>query len=115
MCKQGDTVPVYVTIPADLSTTGEVQAKCAEIDRCIAPIVSALQRAGIDMRGSCCGHGKGLGDIHLQDGRLLLILDQAEATRYLTDRRPGRTLLWTYQPERWGIPTRTPPPHDPYC
>lgn len=27
------------------------------------------------MRGSCCGHGKDFGDIHLQDGRVLVVTD----------------------------------------
>ncbi|MCK4760213.1 MAG: hypothetical protein KAT69_09185 [Candidatus Aminicenantes bacterium] len=44
-----------------------------KIDKCIAPIVEALQKGGIDMRGSCCGHGKGPGRIDLQDGRTIQI------------------------------------------
>lgn len=75
MCKQGDTVLVNVKIPADLSCKGKAFWKKVKIDRCIAPIVKALQEGGIDMRGSCCGHGKFPGTVHLQDGRLLLIVD----------------------------------------
>ena len=67
-------VLVKVKIPADLSSTGKVKWKRALIDGCIAPIVRALQKGGIDMRGSCCGHGKGFGDIHLQDNRMLIII-----------------------------------------
>lgn len=74
MCKHGDTRPVYVKIPADLSCTGEERWKHAQIDSCIADIVEVLQQGGIDMRGSCCGHDKRFGDIQLQDGRVLLIL-----------------------------------------
>jgi hypothetical protein len=65
---------VSVLIPADLSCTGKARWKSAKIDACIAPIVKALQRGGIDMRGSCCGHGKAIGEIHLQDGRVLIIM-----------------------------------------
>ncbi len=74
MCDHGDTILVGVKISADLSHSGEAYWKRTKIDRCIAPLVNALQEAQIDMRGSCCGHGQGIGDIHLQDGRLLLIL-----------------------------------------
>lgn len=73
MCEYGDTVPVLVWIAADLACEGHEKWKVARIDRCIAPIVSALSTAGIRMRGSCCGHGRGDGSIELQDGRTLII------------------------------------------
>ena len=85
MCDRGDTVAVLVKIPADLSCRGKAEWKEMQVDRCIAPIVQALSEAGIHMRGSCCGHGA-IGDIHLQDGRMLLILDKEQATRYITRR-----------------------------
>lgn len=88
MCKHGDTVKVTVKIPADLSHTGKSYRKRTQIDRCIAPIVSALQTAGIDMRSSCCGHGKGRfwwlpwvkvhGYIDLQNGRRLIIIGEVK-------------------------------------
>lgn len=83
MCGWGDTVLIKVKIPADLSGSGKVRWREKGIDRCIAPIVKALQEGGIDMRGSCCGHGKYLGDIHLQDGRMLLILSVEQADLYM--------------------------------
>ncbi len=73
MCKHGTTRNVSVKIPADLSYTGYARFTMRDIDECIAPIVQALQQAGIDMRGSCCGHGKADGYITLQDGRELMI------------------------------------------
>lgn len=73
MCEQGAYKLVGVKIPADLSFNGKGHWKEAKIDACIAPIVEALQKGGIDMRGSCCGHGKGTGEIELQDGRTLII------------------------------------------
>ena len=73
MCKWGTTVNVWVKIPADLSYTEKERWDWKGIDSCIAPIVSALQKGGIDMRGSCCGHSKWMGQIALQDGRVLLI------------------------------------------
>lgn len=59
MCEWGDTIPVLVKIPADLSYTGESRWAVKPIDKCIAPIIYFLQSIGIDMRASCCGHDKG--------------------------------------------------------
>ena len=73
MCKWGTYEKVRVKIPKDLSCTGRMKWKMAKIDKCIAPIVKALQEGRIDMRGSCCGHGKVNGAISLQDGRELII------------------------------------------
>jgi len=80
-------VAVMVKIPADLSHTGKVIWKYAQIDACIAPIVAALQKAGVDMRGSCCGHGNGEGNIQLQDGRSLIILSPKQAEDYYVKMR----------------------------
>ena len=74
-CKR--TERVSVIIPADLSRTHKERRKTIEIDYCIAGIVDALQKGGINMRGSCCGHGGRLGAIHLQDGRILLITNES--------------------------------------
>ena len=73
MCQYGDTVPVLVYVKDDLSYNGQSRWKVAQIDRCLAPLVSALQRGGIDMLGCCCGHGAGPGSIVLTDGRELVI------------------------------------------
>jgi hypothetical protein len=83
MCKWGKSKLVRVKIPADLSCTGRERWRKVKIDSCIAPIVRALQKDGIDMRGSCCGHGKREGQISLQDGRGLLVLDAASANLYM--------------------------------
>lgn len=76
MCKS--QAPVRIKIPEDLSHTGKARMKTTLIDSCIAPIVNALQLAGIDMRASCCGHGKTNGRIDLQDGRILEIKRRRE-------------------------------------
>lgn len=73
VCEWGDTVPVMVTIPADLSSTGKAKLKKAQIDRCIAPIIDALELGKVFMRGCCCGHGKAPGFISLQDGRTIFV------------------------------------------
>lgn len=73
MCKHGDTVELLVTVPARLSSDGKAYRGLKSIDRCIAPIVEALNNAGIMTANSCCGHGKGPGGIFLHDGRYLEI------------------------------------------
>lgn len=73
MCQDRYSTVVRVKISADLSHTGADRWASKPIDRCIAPLVDALQRGGIDMRGSCCGHGKADGWIDLQDGRTLVV------------------------------------------
>ena len=66
-------IPVYVHIDADLSCDGQEKWKMVGMDKCIAPFVAALQQANINMRGSCCGHGKGPGQIDLSDGRMISV------------------------------------------
>ena len=84
MCR-GEYKLVRVRIPADLTNTGRSHWKKMKIDKCIAPIVKALQEAGINMRGCCCGHGKMDGDIHLQDDRILII--KKDGSGYLAKRK----------------------------
>ncbi len=50
----------------------------ADIDACIAPIVDALNQAGIYTIGSCCGHGRSSGSIVLADGREMIICTDTE-------------------------------------
>lgn len=73
---------VNVRIPADLSHTKKAFWKKVAIDHCIADLVAALQREGINMRGSCCGHGKGPGEIHFQNGTVLLVTQYARYLRF---------------------------------
>ena len=80
------TTLVNVKIPADLSCSGEEKWKMCKIDSCISDIVNALQVSGVDMRASCCGHGKTEGHIALQDGRGLLILNPVDYEKYLNEK-----------------------------
>lgn len=86
MCQERNVKKVWVKIPADLSSTGKEKWRWMRIDDCIARLVKALQTGGVDMRGSCCGHG-GDGDIHLQDGRALIILSKEQADQYYQQKR----------------------------
>ena len=71
MCKRGDTVSVMVL--KDEPHHWHFQ----DIDRCIAPLVNALNKADIYTASCCCGHGEELGHIWLRDGRALIILPDA--------------------------------------
>ena len=73
LCRCRETEIVLVHIDADLACEGKEKWRGMKIDKCIAPLVKALQEGGINMRGSCCGHGKTIGEISLSDGRKLLI------------------------------------------
>lgn len=75
MCKYGEEVILTVLMPKELSYTGEERWAEKAIDKCIAPIVKALNDAGIYTSNSCCGHGKEKGSIILHDGRVLIIED----------------------------------------
>ena len=78
MCEHGTDTLVLVKVAAHLSSTGADKWRFFGIDSCIAPIVDALQKGGVDMLGSCCGHGKGPGRIDLRDGRVLMICADAD-------------------------------------
>ena len=75
MCQWGTEELLTVTIPARLSHTREARQAVKGIDACLAPLVQALNDAGIVTISSCCGHGKEDGVIILADGRQLVIRD----------------------------------------
>lgn len=81
MCQHGDTVELWVNLPARLSYTKESRWCFKPIDRCIVPIVGGLNAAGVLTAASCCGHGKGPGSIILQDGRVLEIRPDKRPTQ----------------------------------
>lgn len=81
MCEWG----THVAVKNLLTTEGK--RRTWKIDRCIAPIVKALNDGGVETIASCCGHGKGPGRITLLDDRELFILP------------PGSDLTWRY---RWN-------------
>lgn len=90
MCEHGDSIDLEVTVPAWLSHTGSSYRKVVGIDRCIAPLVKALNDGGIETSQSCCGHGKGPGEVMLSDGSVLLWLKRAEQE---ADTQRGRELI----------------------
>ena len=48
------------------------------IDYCIHRIVAALNAGGVRTIASCCGHEKLSGRIDLEDGRVLVIVDDPD-------------------------------------
>lgn len=69
MCN--DHSGVLVEIPG-ASSRGHL-GKARGIDACIAPLVEALNKAGMPTVASCCGHGRRAGNVVLEDGREILI------------------------------------------
>ena len=51
------------------TTPMPINGRSVDINICIADIVAALNAANIPTVASCCGHGKILGSIILDDGR----------------------------------------------
>ncbi len=68
MCEHGDTVRLFLGQPVG-------------VDRCIVPLVKALNSARLRTIASCCGHGYRPGVIALSDGRELLICKDYETAR----------------------------------
>lgn len=55
------------------------------IDWCIHHIVAALNAANVRTVACCCGHGEKDGNIHLEDGRILIIKQAPEKHRGQND------------------------------
>jgi len=79
MCEWGDTVTLNLVIKLDDFNYIE---EPRSIDRCIAPIVQALNDAGVYTDACCCGHGKQPGSIILTDGRELRICSYDMARKF---------------------------------
>jgi hypothetical protein len=98
VCRHGDTVALVLTTirwstaedPPD-HDPGPPFRRVWSIDRCIAPIVQALDAAGVYMLGSCCAHGRGPGSIDLADGRTLVLLGEQD-----------RPIVEAFVNSRWG-------------
>lgn len=59
MCEWGNTTPVLVPIPSDLSFNGRFRWAIKLVDSCLAEIISDFNVMGIYTSGCCCGHGRG--------------------------------------------------------
>jgi len=70
MCRHGDRVKIRI---------GD---KEQDVDRCLAPIIKALNEGGIKTAMSCCGHGEHDGFILCADEdkyRLLIVVSEEES------------------------------------
>ena len=65
MCKRGNTVKM------ELPIVGDFRQGIADIDKCLAPIIKALNDGGVLTTGCCCGHGEIMGYILLANGKYL--------------------------------------------
>lgn len=69
MCEWGQVVVIPIS------------GRARDIDACIAPIVRALNDAGVPTVASCCGHGVRPASICLVDGREILIMDREDSKK----------------------------------
>jgi len=75
MCKHGDTVVVPIWSSNQRKLIGR------DIDRCIVPLVKALNAGGLETAASCCGHGYVPPSVILVDDTWLVVLTREEAER----------------------------------
>jgi hypothetical protein len=69
MCNWGNTIAILI------------DDKIVDVDKCIVPLVKALNNAGMKTIASCCGHGKQPSNIALEDGREIIIAPDFETGR----------------------------------
>jgi hypothetical protein len=67
----------HPTKPVFVKNSSNDVGMVIEIDACIAPVIEALQKAGIYTLTSCCGHGKEDGYILLENGGLTVWKERA--------------------------------------
>ena len=63
------------------------------IDPCLVPLVKALNDAGILTAATCCHHGAGMGNIWLEDGRVLAVFPDWDAYKAVWDMAVERGLV----------------------
>lgn len=68
-----------------MSYTGKERWKDCQIDKCLVPLIKALNNVGIYTTCCCCGHGNTFGLISLADGRELLIAPNFDTARKMED------------------------------
>lgn len=82
MCKhQGD---FSHQVPVNLAHPREDGVVSAGVDKCIAPLVQALNDAGVQTLSACCGHDHRPGYIGLEEGRVLTICADMKSHLSLT-------------------------------
>ena len=74
-CQQCDSPGGEKTFKNQICMPINGRVEC--IDFCIHQIVAALNAGGVRTVASCCGHGKMPGRIDLEDGRTIVIVQNA--------------------------------------
>lgn len=73
--------------PIDMKINQCGNNKCNEInagiDKCLIPLITALNAAGLKTVASCCGHGNRPGNIALADGREIMIIQDYKTARMI--------------------------------
>lgn len=85
MCKWGTDILCLVPIDPRLSYDGQFRWDYKAVDACIAPLINALNAAGIYTSNCCCGHGKSPGWITLHDGRSILVAATFDEAQVMCD------------------------------
>lgn len=93
MCKHGDTIDVLVTIHSSVSHNGRSHKAIKPIDRCIAPLICMLEKFGVKMLGSCCGHGESEPSVIVFDNEELIKKIPLELKVYYEKDRASRSIL----------------------
>ncbi len=73
-------------------------------DPCIAPLITALNEAGLSTIASCCGHGRYPGWVMLRDGRDIVIYPDHESNLAVND----PVLLASLQSTKEAEPSEAP-------
>jgi hypothetical protein len=74
ICPCTTTIDVGCEIPSGYSHTRKRHKKICSIDKCLAPLIRALQAAKIVTTGCCCGHGECDGTVVFEDGTRLIVI-----------------------------------------
>jgi hypothetical protein len=62
----------------DITETIIINNKSIGVDKCIVPLVKALNESGLTTIASCCGHGKQPTSVILENDRRLVIYETFE-------------------------------------
>jgi hypothetical protein len=73
----------------DVAEVVEIDGVSRSIDRCIVPLVRALNDAGLATVASCCGHGHRPGWIALSDGRQVMVVPDLDTARFVDEALHG--------------------------
>lgn len=71
----------YCSVCGEKPEIMKINKRSKDIDKCIAPIVKALNNIKVKTIACCCGHKRQPGSIILADGREILIFPDRESAK----------------------------------